>query len=101
MQAELSEEAHMAALNARERKEIADGKGLQSPEPAGDPMQLDESPESDATAMPPNMLSQCRSVHNFERLNCINEGTYGMVYRCAFNLGSTKPGSVQTASTCL
>lgn len=79
MQAELSEEAHMAALNARERKEIAEGQGLQTPEHDGDTMQ-DESPESDVTTAP-SMLQQCRSVHNFERLNCINEGTYGMVYR--------------------
>lgn len=71
----------MAALNARERKEIAEGQGLQSPEHARDPMQLDGSPESDVTTVPPSMLQQCRTVQNFERLNCINEGTYGMVYR--------------------
>ncbi|KAJ4802298.1 Cyclin-dependent kinase 2 [Rhynchospora pubera] len=42
----------------------------------------DETPES---AGPPqrriNMLQGCRSVDEFERLNKINEGTYGVVYR--------------------
>ncbi|KAJ3691637.1 hypothetical protein LUZ61_020801 [Rhynchospora tenuis] len=42
----------------------------------------EETPES---AGPPqrriNMLQGCRSVDEFERLNKINEGTYGVVYR--------------------
>ncbi|GAA0162591.1 non-receptor serine/threonine protein kinase [Lithospermum erythrorhizon] len=43
---------------------------------------------SDGTPEPPpppqrnvNMLQGCRSVDVFERLNAINEGTYGVVYR--------------------
>lgn len=41
--------------------------------------------ESPKTAQPPqrciNMLLGCRSVDEFERLNKIDEGTYGVVYR--------------------
>lgn len=29
----------------------------------------------------PELLGQCRSVYNFERLNVIGSGTYGVVYR--------------------
>lgn len=75
------EDAALDALNARERKELADGQGLQTPEP--DRMSLDGSdgsPHSDVTTAP-SMLQQCREVQCFERLNSINEGTYGMVYR--------------------
>jgi serine/threonine protein kinase len=36
-------------------------------------------------ALPPrrgvSMLQECRSVEEFERLNRISEGTYGVVYR--------------------
>lgn len=75
-----SEEAHMAALNAKERRELREMADA-TPEPVDDDSaQADGSPESDATTAP-NMLQQCRKVDNFQRLNCINEGTYGMVYR--------------------
>ncbi len=77
------EEAALDALNARERKELADSQGLQTPEHQHDRMSPDASqgsPRSDATAGP-SMLQACREVQCFERLNCINEGTYGMVYR--------------------
>ncbi|KAK1326901.1 Cyclin-dependent kinase G-2 [Acorus calamus] len=43
------------------------------------------SPESPEPIKPPqrsiDMLKGCRSVDEFERLNRINEGTYGVVYR--------------------
>jgi cell division cycle 2-like protein len=42
-------------------------------------------PETPEPEKPPhrciNMLQGCRSVDEFERLNKINEGTYGVVYR--------------------
>lgn len=42
-------------------------------------------PETPEPEKPPhrciNMLQSCRSVDEFERLNKINEGTYGVVYR--------------------
>ncbi|DBB18315.1 TPA: hypothetical protein ACH3X3_003266 [Trebouxia sp. C0006] len=77
------EEAALDALNARERKELADGQGVQTPEHQHDRMSLDgsdASPGSDVTTGP-SMLQQCREVQCFEKLNGINEGTYGMVYR--------------------
>ncbi|XP_004310052.1 PREDICTED: cyclin-dependent kinase G-2-like [Fragaria vesca subsp. vesca] len=44
-----------------------------------------DSPEAPEPAAPPqrvvNMLQGCRSVDEFERLNKIDEGTYGVVYR--------------------
>ncbi|XP_023541532.1 cyclin-dependent kinase G-2-like isoform X1 [Cucurbita pepo subsp. pepo] len=44
-----------------------------------------ESPEEAELSGPPprnvNMLQGCRSVDEFERLNKIDEGTYGVVYR--------------------
>ena len=84
MQRKSGEDAALDALNAKERKELADGQGLQStPEHQHDRESLDgsASPGSDVTTGP-SMLQQCREVQCFEKLNCINEGTYGMVYRC-------------------
>ncbi|KAH7835814.1 hypothetical protein Vadar_030114 [Vaccinium darrowii] len=44
-----------------------------------------ESRDTTEPAVPPkrtvNMLEECRSVNVFERLNKIDEGTYGVVYR--------------------
>ncbi|XP_022997438.1 cyclin-dependent kinase G-2-like [Cucurbita maxima] len=44
-----------------------------------------EAPEEAEPSVPPprsvNMLQGCRSVDEFERLNKIDEGTYGVVYR--------------------
>ncbi|KAF2292566.1 hypothetical protein GH714_025620 [Hevea brasiliensis] len=40
-----------------------------------------EAPESVAPQRSINMLLGCRSVDEFERLNKIDEGTYGVVYR--------------------
>lgn len=85
LQGKSNEDAALDALNARERKELADGQGGQlTPDPQHDRDSLDGSegsPGSDATTGP-SMLQQCREVQCFEKLNCINEGTYGMVYRC-------------------
>lgn len=75
-------------MNARERKELADGQGVQTPEHQHDRMSLDgsdASPGSDVTTGP-SMLQQCREVQCFEKLNGINEGTYGMVYRYGLHL---------------
>ncbi|KAL6899360.1 hypothetical protein ACP4OV_006018 [Aristida adscensionis] len=45
-------------------------------------MRRSETPDN---ALPPrkciNMLQSCRSVDEFEKLNAINEGTYGVVFR--------------------
>lgn len=83
LQGASGEEAALDALNARERKELADGQGLQTPEHEGGFLDGAEgSPGSDVTTGP-SMLQQCREVQCFERLNDINEGTYGMVYRSA------------------
>lgn len=84
LQGKSNEDAALDALNARERKELADGQGgQQTPDSQHDRDSLDGSegsPGSDATTGP-SMLQQCREVQCFEKLNCINEGTYGMVYR--------------------
>ncbi|KAG6740470.1 hypothetical protein POTOM_055921 [Populus tomentosa] len=49
------------------------------------PEDKDDSCETPEPAGPPqrsvNMLQGCRSVDEFERLNKIDEGTYGVVYR--------------------
>ena len=86
LQGRTGEDAALDALNARERKELADGQGVQTPEhqhdrDGGSMDGSDASPGSDVTTGP-SMLQQCREVQCFEKLNCINEGTYGMVYRC-------------------
>ena len=87
LQGKTDEDTALDALNARERKELADGQGVQTPEhqhdrDGGSLDGSEASPGSDATTGP-SMLQQCREVQCFEKLNCINEGTYGMVYRCA------------------
>lgn len=41
----------------------------------------------EAEAPRANMLRECRSVEEFERLNRISEGTYGVVYRWAAGAG--------------
>ena len=48
-----------------------------------------------------SMLQACRSADEFERLNHISEGTYGVVYRsvsCSSLL--LVPGSLQHVATC-
>lgn len=52
----------------------------------GDSEDEDNSRETELESPPPpqrsvNMLQGCRSVDEFERLNKIDEGTYGVVYR--------------------
>mmetsp|Transcript_21090 Transcript_21090/g.25325 ORF Transcript_21090/g.25325 Transcript_21090/m.25325 type:complete len:482 (+) Transcript_21090:261-1706(+) len=39
------------------------------------------SPQTQQRIHRVNMLNACRSVEEFERLNCIDEGAYGVVYR--------------------
>ncbi|KAK4760486.1 hypothetical protein SAY87_005379 [Trapa incisa] len=57
----------MGNLNGTESEGDGDFHG--TPEPAGNPQRS------------VNMLQGCRSVDEFERLNKIDEGTYGVVYR--------------------
>lgn len=72
-------------LNRREREELMDGDGEEEEE---------QRPETESDGSPDlragrgrgggrriNMLQGCRSVDDFERLNRIDEGTYGVVYR--------------------
>ncbi|XP_027334041.1 cyclin-dependent kinase G-2-like [Abrus precatorius] len=64
-----------------------DGQGHKS-ETSGSHLDTDSEDDSRETPEPPaapqrvvNMLQGCRSVDEFERLNKINEGTYGIVFR--------------------
>ena len=81
--------ADAAALQADRDPPDAPAAGpLPSPRPqvAGDPVSPDASgaangDAAEADAPRANMLRECRSVEEFERLNRISEGTYGVVYR--------------------
>ena len=42
-----------------------------------------------------SMLNSCRSVDLFQRVNMVNEGTYGMVFRW----GCSTPGKVYTTQS--
>ena len=56
----------------------------QSDTDSGDDDDSQGTPEPSPSALPQrslNMLQGCRSVDEFERLNRIDEGTYGVVYR--------------------
>lgn len=69
-----AEQAEIAALNEAERRDL-DGP---SPDAAED--------ENDALLALPvmravSMLNACRRVENYERINMISQGTYGIVYR--------------------
>ncbi|KAK4753623.1 hypothetical protein SAY87_001727 [Trapa incisa] len=55
--------------NSTAKESEGDGDFRDLPEPAGQPQRS------------VNMLQGCRSVDEFERLNKIDEGTYGVVYR--------------------
>eukprot|EP00850_Spirogloea_muscicola_P014616 SM000106S13964 [mRNA] locus=s106:281759:284864:- [translate_table: standard] len=87
-------------LNQRELQELSDGGGvgggseeeLQRPESSSDndgggaaasaASQEDGGREAGAVRRRViDMLQGCRPVEDFERLNCIDEGTYGVVYR--------------------
>ncbi|XP_062157483.1 cyclin-dependent kinase G-2 isoform X2 [Alnus glutinosa] len=58
--------------------------GSRSDTDSGDEDDSRQTPEPEPAAPPQrslNMLQGCRSVDEFERLNRIDEGTYGVVYR--------------------
>jgi hypothetical protein len=79
-QADVDGEAAQAEeeLNARERQELA-ANGA-SPGDSDD----DEGggPAGPGSAREISMLRACRHVDEFQKLNRISEGTYGVVYRC-------------------
>lgn len=84
-----AEQAEIAALNEAERRDL-DGP---SPDAAED--------ENDALLALPvmravSMLNACRRVENYERINMISQGTYGIVYRCA---GQATP-PIMSSCTC-
>ena len=45
--------------------------------------EADAGPGPGGGARDISMLRSCRSVEDFQRINRISEGTYGVVYRCA------------------
>ncbi|XP_042007015.1 cyclin-dependent kinase G-2-like isoform X2 [Salvia splendens] len=62
-----------------------DGSSINEPETESESEDYPDSPILTDPAQPPqrsvNMLQGCRSVDEFERLNKIDEGTYGVVFR--------------------
>ena len=82
------EQAELAALNERERQDLeasspadANGGGL------GDSGALVQSMYDLMRATQvESMLKGCRDVNQYEKLNMISQGTYGIVYRCALEL---------------
>ena len=73
------EEAELAALNAKEAAELA------AATPAADPAAGEEAAEEEEAAQRTaiSMLHCCRSVDEYQRVNRISEGTYGIVFKCA------------------
>jgi len=69
-------EAAVAALNAAELAGMDAGSGSSSNGSSSD----DDSAQH-GNVRGVSMLQECRSVEEFERLNRISEGTYGIVYR--------------------
>ncbi|KAM7464723.1 hypothetical protein LguiA_032844 [Lonicera macranthoides] len=79
-----------SALNQNDHMEIDGEQGNYDTSPSqADTDSEDDFDARDKPAGPPqrcvNMLHGCRSVDEFERLNKIDEGTYGVVYRARDN----------------
>ncbi|KAL4459167.1 hypothetical protein ABPG75_014032 [Micractinium tetrahymenae] len=84
-------EAQQAVAAAEAAAEPVAQRGAPSVDPGWDAEQLGEdqgAAEGNPDELSPrqakrcvNMLDECRSVDNYEKLNRISEGTYGVVYR--------------------
>lgn len=66
-------------LNARERQELASGASPGGQESDDDGLR---GPAGPGSMRQISMLHSCRPVEEFNKLNRISEGTYGVVYRC-------------------
>ncbi|KAL3511414.1 hypothetical protein ACH5RR_030815 [Cinchona calisaya] len=83
-----SRESYPDELDKNEYMEVDEDRGYGGTSGSHSDTESDEELNSHGTpehAVPPprtvNMLQGCRSVDEFERLNKIDEGTYGVVYR--------------------
>ena len=66
----------MAALNERERQELAS-----SPREPDGGSDVDQAMTVLPVMRAVSMLNNCRDVNQYEKLNMISQGTYGIVYR--------------------
>ncbi|XP_024521557.1 cyclin-dependent kinase G-2 isoform X2 [Selaginella moellendorffii] len=74
------EQRYEQELNEKELVELSDDDGSAPDERSGSDSDYDDrSPPPQLRSI--DMLRGCRSVDEFERLNKIDEGTYGVVYR--------------------
>lgn len=72
------EDEEMRALNRHEQQDLELEQQLQDdPESSED----EDLSAFQKTRPPVSMLNSSRTVHEYERLNKINEGTYGVVHR--------------------
>ena len=71
--------------------------------PAGAAAEGDEggSPPPPPKKRQVSMVNECRSVECYEKLNRISEGTYGVVYRCAWPLPLFLPLSSSRYAACM
>ena len=71
---------------------------LSQQDPQPDALALSPRPDPEAPVQQDevyvNMLNCCRSVDEFSKVNSINEGTYGMVFRWVVTLLAWRPGVV-------
>lgn len=82
------DEQYDVDLNQRELMELDDGNNSED-DSIGQPPESESNDETKSSIQPEiplaqrmiDMLQGCRSVDEFERLNKIDEGTYGVVYR--------------------
>ncbi|CAA6660084.1 unnamed protein product [Spirodela intermedia] len=81
---ELGEKSHDFDVDNNDYMSV-DEEDAPMPQPDADSEAESELTKTLTSSHPPlrciNMLQSCRSVDEFERLNKINEGTYGVVYR--------------------
>lgn len=82
------DELYDQELNQRELMDLDNGNNSEDSHDQRPQSESDDEPDSAIPIEPPvppqrtiDMLQGCRSVDEFERLNKIDEGTYGVVYR--------------------
>jgi len=62
-------------------EEMEENKELEEDEEEGKQQELESLTDARPFKRRISMLNECRSVENYEKLNRISEGTYGIVYR--------------------
>ncbi len=77
--AQVPEKTSQAAVDAGDQSA---GDAASSSSDEGDEPTADVPPAESLPRREISMLEECRGVENYEKLNRISEGTYGVVYRC-------------------